>query len=365
MDPYEQLGVSRVINASGMMTALGGSTISAATGTAMAAAGQQQVVIDELQRQAGAEIARLLGAEDAMVTTGAAAGIALMVAALVAGDDLTRVEALPDPGDAPHEIIIQAGHVVNFGAPVRQMVAIGGGRAIPIGSTNQVHEAHLAGAINPNTAGVLYVQSHHCVQKGMLSLERIIALSHQAGVPVILDAAAEEDLQRFATCGVDLVTFSGGKAIGGPASGIIAGRADLIAACRAQLTGIGRPMKIGKEGIIGLVTALHDYLNRDLPALRAQQGEIVDELLNAFATIPGVETRRLEDEAGRGIERAAIELSPARALDLARFLRTGTPAIYPRGHLLNLGLVAFYPRPLSMEDVRVIVSRVKEFFASE
>ncbi len=365
MDPYEQLGVSRVINASGMMTALGGSTISAATGAAMAAAGQQQVVIDDLQRRAGADIARLLGTEDAMVTTGAAAGIALMVAALVAGSDLSRVEALPDPGDAPHEIIIQAGHVVNFGAPVRQMVALGGGKARPIGSANQVHEAHLTGAINSTTAGVLYVQSHHCVQKGMLSLERVIALSHAANVPVILDAAAEEDLRHFANCGVDLVTFSGGKAIGGPASGIIAGRADLIDACRAQLAGIGRPMKIGKEGIIGLITALHAYLNRDLPALRAHQSALVDELLSAFNAIPGVRTQRLEDEAGRGIERAAIELSPERALDLARFLRAGTPAIYPRGHLLNLGLVAFDPRPLSPDDVQKIVNRVKAFFEGE
>jgi L-seryl-tRNA(Ser) seleniumtransferase/D-glucosaminate-6-phosphate ammonia-lyase len=199
----------------------------------------------------------------------------------------------------------------------------------------------------------------------MLSLERVIALSHAANVPVILDAAAEEDLRHFATCGVDLVTFSGGKAIGGPASGIIAGRADLIDACRAQLAGIGRPMKIGKEGIIGVITALHAYLNRDLPALRAHQGTLVDELLSAFNAIPGVRTQRLEDEAGRGIERAAIELSPERALDLARFLRAGTLAIYPRGHLLNLGLVAFDPRPLSQEDVQVIVSRVKAFFEGE
>ena len=364
MDPYAELGVSRVINASGMMTALGGSTITAHVGQAMAHAGQQQVVIEELQRRAGAEIARLLGAEAAMVTTGAASGIALMVAALVAGSDMTRVEALPDPGDAPHEIIIQAGHVVNFGAPVRQMVAIGGGKARPIGATNQVYESHLTGALSAETAGVLFVQSHHCVQKGMLSLRRVIDLCHERAVPVILDAAAEEDLRGFATCGVDLVTFSGGKAIGGPASGIIAGRADLIEACRAQLSGIGRPMKVGKEAIIGLVTALNDYVNRDLAAIRERQREIVDYLLSAFAAIPGVQTRRLDDEAGRGIQRAALELSPDRALELARFLRSGEPPIYPRGHLLSLGLVALDPRPLSMEDAAIIVSRVEAFFAA-
>ena len=362
MDPYQKLDVSPVINASGMMTALGGSTIGQDVASAMGFAGQRQVEIDALQRQAGAQIARLLGTEDAMVTAGASAGIALMVAALVAGPDVTRVEALPDPGDAPNEIIIQSGHLVNFGAPVKQMVAIGGGLVVPVGSTNHVRESHITGARSEWTAGALYVQSHHCVQKGMVSLKRFIELCREMSVPVILDAAAEEDLQAFAQSGVDLVTFSGGKAIGGPSSGIIAGRADLVKACRAQLSGIGRPMKVGKEAIVGLVTALNAYLERDVTAVRAHQQIIVDFLMTSFAEIPGVRCRELEDEAGRGIHRAAIELSPDRAADLARYLMAGSPAIYPRNHLINVGFVAFDPRPLTLDDAKIIVQRVRSFF---
>ncbi len=365
MDPFADLNLKSVINASGMMTALGGSTISADVAQAMGDAGHRQVEIDQLQRHAGAQIAKMLDAEDAMVTAGAAAGIAMMVAALVAGTDRTRVEALPDPGDAPNEIIIQAGHLVNFGAPVKQMIAVGGGTPRSVGSVNQVREAHVTGAIGERTAGMLFVQSHHCVQKGMISLERVISVCHERGVPVILDAAAEEDLNRFAHSGVDLVTFSGGKAIGGPSSGIIAGRADLVEACRAQLAGIGRPMKVGKESIVGLVAALSAYVNRDMTELRREQQQIVDYLLAVFGEIPGVNSRELEDEAGRGIHRAAIELNPERAAELARFLQDGTPAIYPRGHLINVGLVAFDPRPLTLDDADVIAKRVRSYFMAQ
>lgn len=360
---YEKLGVEPVINASGRMTHLGGSAIDPEVAQSMIRAGQDYINMDELQLAAGRGIAHLIGAEDAMVTTGAAAGISLMVAAVVAGDDLTRIQALPDPRDAPNEILIQAGHQVNFGAPVNQMIALGGGCPRAVGSVNGVDEQHLVGAFGSHTAGFLFIQSHHSVQKGMLSLDRCIALCQEHGVPVLVDAAAEEDLQRFTQSGADLITFSGGKAIEGPTSGIVAGRAELVASCRAQRVGIGRPMKVGKEVIVGIYQAVTRYLERDATAERDRQAEIVDQLLAGFAECQGARPTRLSDEAGRGIARAGIELSQADAMKLVDFLREGNPPIHPRSHLLNLGIVAFDPRPLDADDVAVIVRRVKEFFS--
>src|SRR5215213_4157394 len=109
------------------MTHLGVNTLSDEVLAAMAAASQSYVEIEQLQRAVGSKIAALIGAPDAMVTTGAAAGIALMVAAVVAGSDLTRVQALPDALGHPNEIVIQAGHQVNFGAEVTQMMRLAGG----------------------------------------------------------------------------------------------------------------------------------------------------------------------------------------------------------------------------------------------
>lgn len=361
MNLLDQLGVARVINASGRMTRLGVNTLSPAVLDAMATAAGGYVEIDALQRAVGREIARLFGAEDAMVTTGAAAGIALMVAASIAGTDLTRVQALPDPLDAANEILIQAGHQVDFGAQVTQIIRLAGGTPVAVGAVNSVSADQLLGAITPRTAAFLFVQSHHAVQKGALSLERCIEICSAHQIPVLVDAAAEEEIERFTTSGADLVTFSGGKAIGGPTSGIVAGRASLVEACRAQSAGIGRTMKVGKEEVLGLLAAVSAYMNRDIEEERHRYSAVVDRLLAGFE---GCGTpRRLSDEAGRGIDRAGIVLDPARAAGLVAYLRDGTPPIHPRTHLVNAGIVAFDPRPLQEDDIEIIIERVRSFFA--
>jgi L-seryl-tRNA(Ser) seleniumtransferase/D-glucosaminate-6-phosphate ammonia-lyase len=343
------------------MTRLGVNTLSPSVIEAMATAAACYVEIDALQRAVGREIAGLIGAEDAMVTTGAAAGIALMVAACIAGTDRTRIQALPDPTGAPNDIVIQAGHQVDFGAPVTQMIRLAGGNPVAIGAVNSVSAEQLTGAIGPRTAAFLYVQSHHAVQKGMLPLDHCIALCAERQIPVLVDAAAEEDLTRFTASGADLVTFSGGKAIGGPTSGIVAGRTPLVEACRAQSSGIGRPMKVGKEGLLGLLAAVAAFVQRDREAERRRCSAIVDRLLAGFQ---GCGTpQRLSDEASRGIERAGIALDPATASALVRFLQSGTPPIHPRTHLVNIGIVAFDPRPLEDADIEIVIDRVRSFFA--
>ena len=362
MEVYKRLGVQGVINASGRMTNLGGSAIAADVAQVMAQAGQDYVEIDELQLAVGREIAQLISSEDAMVTTGAAAGIALMVAACIAGTDLRRVQSLPDALDRPNEIVIQAGHQVNFGAPVNQMIAIGGGRPLPIGTVNNVLEQHLISALGPRTAAFLYVQSHHTVQKGMLPLDHCIEVCRAHNIPVLIDAAAEENLLRYTSSGAALIAFSGGKAIEGPTSGIVAGRADLIDACRAQRHGIGRPMKVGKEALVGLFKAVTMYMKRDADQERRCQSAIVDRLMDGFSSCSSASPTRLRDEAGRGIERAALQLDRQGAVELTTFLHSGTPPIHPRAHLTNLGVVAFDPRPLSIDDVDIIVRRVHEYF---
>lgn len=347
------------------MTRLGVNTLSDSVIEAMATGGRNYVDIEHLHVLVGAHIADQLGAEDAMVTTGAAAGVSLMVAACIAGDDVTRVQELPGVIDGPHTILIQAGHQVNFGAEISQMVRLGGGRPLPVGAVNQVQKAQLTGALTPEVAGFLFVQSHHAVQKGMLPLDACIEVCRHREVPVIVDAAAEEDLIRYTRSGADLVTFSGGKAIGGPTSGIIAGRKNLIQACRAQNVGIGRPMKVGKEQLLGLAVALDQYMSRDTQAELARCSRLVDRLVEGFAGCDRVTVSRLKDEAGRGIERAGIVLTPERAVELVEYLTNGSPAIYPRTHLVGTGIVAFDPRPLEEDDVEIVVKRVASFLSRQ
>jgi L-seryl-tRNA(Ser) seleniumtransferase/D-glucosaminate-6-phosphate ammonia-lyase len=363
-DIYQRLGITRVINASGRMTNLGGSHLADEVADAMAEAGRGYVRLADLHERAGQLIAGYTGADAACVTTGAAAGIALMVAACVAGADPGAVELLPEVAHDRRELLVQIGHMVSFGAPVAQMIRLGGGRAVAVGWANGVRRDHLESAIGPRTAAFLYVQSHHTVHHGMLPLATCLEVCRARGVPVLVDAAAEEDLRRYVAMGVDAVAYSGGKAFGGPTSGFLAGRRDLVAACRAQERGIGRPMKVGKEAIVGLLIALERYAGRNETAAKAElarQRRIVALIADGLCGRPDLRVETLPDEAGREIVRAAVHVGPARAAALARHLADGDPPIYLRAHQADEGYVAVDPRPIDDNDARLIVERISEW----
>ncbi|WP_326687468.1 MULTISPECIES: DgaE family pyridoxal phosphate-dependent ammonia lyase [unclassified Streptomyces] len=362
---YEELGLPPALNANGKMTALGGSRLSDEVVAAMGEAARSHVVMDDLLRAAGHELAAAAGTQDACPTTGAAAGIALAVAALIAGEDLARIERLPDPGDRPHEVILQKGHAVHFGAPVRQMIALGGGSPVEVGAANKVRREHVAQAIGERTAALLYVQSHHAVHKGMLPLAELVALGREHGIPVIVDAAAEEDLRAWPATGADLVIYSGGKAIGGPTSGMVCGSAPLIAACRAQYAGIGRPMKVGKETVLGLVRAVRQHAAASGSATGHDgHRDRMTRLAARLAALPGVTARVVRDEAGRDIHRAELTVDPAGAgRDAARLaaeLSAGSPPVFLRDHQANTGRLAVDPRSLTREEEELVVRRLTE-----
>ncbi|MFE5324001.1 DgaE family pyridoxal phosphate-dependent ammonia lyase [Paenibacillus sp. NPDC056579] len=365
MSIFEQYGCKKVINASGKMTALGASAVAPVVADALRTAAMDYVDVSELLVAAGKVIASVTGAEDGCPTTGAAAGTAIAAAAVIAGTNLSLIESIPNTNGVPNEIIIQKGHSVHFGAPIIQMLSIGGAKVVEVGQANHVEKEHIADAVTERTAALFYVKSHHAVQKGMQSIETMLAIAKEKGIPLIIDAAAEEDLRKYIAMGADLVIYSGGKAIEGPTSGMICGRASLIEACRAQYKGVGRPMKIGKEGIIGFLTALQRYDDR--PDESQQQLERMKWLIEQLKGTPGVTGTILQDEAGRAIYRAqlAIDAKAAgkTAYDVIRELESGNPAIYTRNHYANLGLINIDPRPLLEGQEEIIVARVKEILA--
>ncbi len=362
---YDRLGVSPVINAAGKLTALGGTAQTEAVAAAQAGAALAHVDIAELRAAAGARIARATGAAAGCVTPGAAAGLAIGVAATIAGSDLDKVQRLPDSRGLPNRVLLQTGHAIDFGAPVEQMIALAGGIPIVIGAVNRVTEAHLRGALREREALAcfVYVQSHHCVQGGMLDLETCIRLCRETELPVVVDAAAEEDLERYVDLGADLVTYSGGKAFAGPTSGFIAGRADLIEACELQQRGIARAMKIGKEQIAGLLRALEEYEARGPD--RSQRCARVNRVLtDVLSKVEALETRIEADEAGRPIERVALRARDGSfdVQQLVRFLSAGRPSIRTRNHHLADGVILFDPREVSLEQAEIVAARLREFF---
>ncbi|MBA4493898.1 DgaE family pyridoxal phosphate-dependent ammonia lyase [Paenactinomyces guangxiensis] len=362
MGIYQNFGLKKIVNASGKMTALGASAVHPKVAGAISEAAMDYVDIQELMVAAGKTIATVTGAEDGCPTSGAAAGIAISVAAVIAGTNLTRIEKLPFSDGLKNEILIQKGHAVHFGASVTQMISLGGGKVIEAGQANHVEKDHLIHSVTDQTAALFYVKSHHAVQKGMQSLETMISIAKERVIPVIVDAAAEEDLRKYINMGADLVIYSGGKAIEGPTSGFICGRSHLIEACRAQYQGIGRAMKVGKEAVVGLLTALKRYESRE--DLSQEQKQRMLRLVEQIKGMAGIEGRVVQDEAGREIYRAELRIDSEKfgmsACELIRHLESGDPAIYTRNHYANTGMIYIDPRPLLPGQEQLIIKRIKE-----
>ncbi len=362
MTLQDKLDLKRIINAAGKMTALGGSAVSPEVAAAVAEAAQGHIEMETLMIKAGEYIARILGAEAAVPTSGAAAGIAISVAATIAGDNLAKVQRLPE-SSGRNQIVLMKGHAINFGAPVVSMIRLGGGVPVEAGSVNHCSRGQIEEMITENTAALIYVKSHHAVQKGMESLEGCIGVAQRRGVPLIVDAAAEEDLSVYPRMGIDLTCFSGSKAILGPTSGFIVGKRDLVRACLFQYHGIGRPMKVGKESIAGLIVALERYggvTPEKAAALKEKATYVADELKG----LPGVDVSLAKDEAGREIWRTEIRIRPESAgmtaTEVAQALEQGNPTIYTRNHYLNVGTILVDPRPIADGDEKVIVRRLRE-----
>ena len=352
----------RVINAAGKLTALGGSAQSSGVAGAQSEAARAHVDLASLRAEVAAEIADYCGAEAACLTSGAAAGICISIAALVCKEQVdlvTRLPVLPNPVS----IVLQAGHNINFGADVTQMVHLTGANTVIAGSEAKVTPEDIQSTLKTGPLALLFVQSHHCIQENRVDLATCISLAEDAGIPVVVDAAAEDDLQKYIALGADLVTYSGGKAFGGPTSGFIVGRRDLIKSCERQFSGIARPMKVSKEQILGLATALQEYINRDQENILREWARLNQLLIEELqgSTIFRLTTK--PDEAGRDFERVAI--SPANesynARELVQYLAGGEPSIRTRNHQIAEQRILVDPRELDESDIRTIATRLVEF----
>ena len=360
----EQYGLRPIINVCGTMTALGASIVVPEAVSAVAALLPEFVEIDDLQRKVSPVIARLCGTEAGFVTASAAAGITLAVAGAMTGSDLSAIERLPDTAGLKDEVLLQIGHMVGYGAPVEQGIRLAGARVVPVGQATSVRDYQLAGAITERTAAALYVVSHHTVQYGLLPLEEVAALCHARGVPVIVDAASEYDLKGFLARGADIVIYSAHKFLGGPTAGIVAGRKALVRAAFLQNHGIGRGMKVGKEGMIGTIAALEAWETRDHAAVRARETDHLRLWRDRLAGRPGVTATIEPDPTNNPLDRLLVRIDPEQshisAWDLADALARGAPPIIVRDHEIEHGTFFLDPCNLHDGEAAIVADRLAE-----
>lgn len=333
MGVYERLGVRPMINAWGTITSVGGSRMHPQVLEAMTEASRSFVDIYALQENAGQEIARMMGVEAAAVTSGASAGLAIAAAACMARKDSVKILQLPDTGSAPNEALALKAHRV----PYYQALRLSGAQVVEIGDSGFASIEQVEAAITDRTAMFFYV-AEAAPTKGSLPLADIAAILAKRHVPLIVDAAAElppkSNVTAFLADGADLVVFSGGKEIRGPqASGLILGNAEMISWCRANSSpdhSVGRSMKVDKETIVGLVTAVELFMQRDYDEINKDWDRMVALMVTAFVDVK-LEARR-GFPSGPGIRpaivpRVYIRPSGISAEDLQQRLRDGEPSV--------------------------------------
>jgi len=367
---YQRLGVPTLIHAQGFTTVLGGSLIPQEVRQAMDEAARHFVRLEDLQRKVGARLAEITGAEFAIVTAGAASAIALGTAACITGKDRDKIRQLPDTTGMKNQVIIQKNHRNAFDHAARST-----GAALIEVETME----HYKAAFNRNTAMVLHLASEHLSGSrgpGNISLAEVLAVGHQHGVPVMVDAAPElppaSNLSYFTRLGVDLVCFSGGKGLMGPqCSGMLVGRRHLVeAAWLNHMAGsdtIGRQMKVGKEEIVGLWAAVERFVRLDHREQERRWTATLERIASHVKGLRSVEARFLpEDVEPPHVPRLYVKWDD-KTLGLTtkeaiQALIDGTPSIYVR--LTNYGLTVV-PVGIQSGEEDIVGRRLREILTTK
>jgi D-glucosaminate-6-phosphate ammonia-lyase len=392
---YEQWGVTPIINVSGSVTRLGGAPMPRAVVEAFAEAALDCVPLDTLQGAASRYLAEITGAEAGIVTSGSAAGLMLGTAAILTRFDLGRMEKLPHCAGFPHEFVVAREQRNGYDHAVRaagaRLVEVGFHEIAAGAGVRRVEAWEYETAFGQQTAGVLYIYD----AKGRPLLPEVVRVAHAHGLPVLVDAAGElpprAHLRDILAAGPDLVVFSGGKAIRGPqATGLLCGRRDLVGAALLQMLdlddhfelwdppahlidkyrlagiprhGIGRPLKVSKEQIIALLTALRLFVSGAYDAELPEKRQLLEQIAGGLHGLP-VESRLLVAEDGQSLPILELTVNASRlgrsALEVCRGLRQGQPPIQMGHGALSEGKLMVNPLHLNPERTALLLGRLRQ-----
>lgn len=368
-DYFEELGITRVINAGATMTFLSGSLMMPEVLEAINATAHDFADMYELQDKIGAKMAEMLHCEAAMVTSGAAAALVLGTAAAITGTNADRRKQLPNlPGPRP-EVIMQKSHRYVFD----QAITTTGAKIIEVEGPEEMEQA-----INRNTVLALFFNaavSWYGIPD-TIDHEAFVAICARHNVPSFIDAAADvppvENLFKYQKMGFDLVTFSGGKMLRGPQSaGLLFGKKGLIESAKLNNSPheapIGRPMKVNKEEMFGMYAALKSYLERDHKKEWQDWLDRAEQIRSHIGSLPSVKSETHVPEGPANVvpslqvtwDQKQIKIAPKEVYEA---LKDGTPSIVCGGvvqkdgeELLSVGVVL-----LRLDQVAVVADQLRK-----
>lgn len=367
MGIYEELGVSRIINAMGTFTIYGGSKMSAQTLADMQDAASSFVDIRKLQRSLSTAIASLTHNEAAYISNGAAAGVYLCLLAAVSKKWNKKVRHLHAQDFAKSEVIVFRSHRNPYDISLEQL----GVKMVELAYSNHSlpsPKEDILAAITPETVAIYYLESGWTAP-GAPAIPVVVEAAKEAGIPIVMDAAAMlppiENLWNYTAQGVDMVVFSGGKDLHGPqASGLIVGRSayiDILLESGFPTHGYGRMFKTGREEMIGLYSALKQFVNSDQTARLEDAEAQVRLAVEMLSPLPFCQPQRsYPNEAGQPIPRVYVQLDGSvKASEVSQFLlQCDTPVV-----MACEGEQGFYLNPMSLtiEEMEYICKQIIAF----
>jgi L-seryl-tRNA(Ser) seleniumtransferase len=342
---YEELSITPVINALGHPTAIGGNTPSPAVRAAMEDALADYVEMAELMEVVGDRIAKMLGVEAALVTSGAAAALSVGAAACMTGADVKKIEQLPDTTGMPNEFIIQRQLRVIYD----RALEIPGGKLVQVGEADGTRPEHIEAAIGPRTAGFHYLAGglydDPDKRTDSVHLRDVIRIAHARGLPVVVDAAGQvyptERLSKWAQMGADLVAY-GAKYFGAlNSSGILVGKRELVQAARdnsfigfeaKKIRAFGRPMKLDRQSVVATYVALREWLTMDHEARIHGYERRLAPIQAKLGGLPGVRLARFPEQGLMEGLRVIVDPKAAKmtAQQVVQKLKEGKPKIWVR-----------------------------------
>lgn len=325
---YEAIGVTPILNARGTVTVVGATKVLPEVRDAMDAAIDEYVQIDELMDGVGNRLSELLGVESGCVTAGASAAITAATAGCVTGGDPDKIWMIPNITGMKDEVVVTSYSRSAYDAGCKAV----GVRMIEVSNVEE-----LKAALGPRTA-MLYVMAGGASNNGPLSLKVISSYTKPMGIPILVDAAAEglENPNPHIVQGADLVAYSGGKYLNGPqCAGLLVGRKDLVMAARMNTGphhGFGRGFKVGREEVIGMLTAVEMWFKRDHVAERKEWTARLERIAERVKSIPSI-TTNIRQPTGRSNPSPSLSISwdkkniPYTSQDVQDILWLGSPRI--------------------------------------
>ena len=305
---YKDLGLQPIINATGSVTALGGSIVADEVREAMDMSNDVYIPMTELEKKVGDEIAKILDVPAAYITSGAGSALTLAAAAFMAGKDDAKIQQLPNTTGMPNKILIQKRQRYWYD----RCMEFSGGTLVEIGSEKGTSKEDLINAIDSETACVHYpVYEQNEVDDSILSLEEVIEITHSKNKPVSVDAAGQiyplENFGKYVKMGADFQCIAA-KYMGAPHStGIALGTEEVIDSIARhsfvgyesrRIRGIGRPHKIDRQEIIGVYTAVKRWMSLNHEERLSFEETKTLNIINEIKNIEGIEVNIIENIIG-------------------------------------------------------------------